>query len=477
VSSNLLRAGVSFIGLSLCVAAAAGQLPTITQLFAFPYDSLTGLLPDGYEPSGPLVQASDGNFYGTNSLGGDDHHGCVNGCFGTVFKLTPAGQLSVLYTFTGSSGTFPLFGLIEGRDGYLYGTTNQGGNGGGTIFRIGKSGGFTLLHNFCATAGCPDGSAPLVLVQGRDGNIYGGTQGGGVNGTGVVFQMTPTGAYTVLHAMDASGSEGCSTEGVTQASDGNLYGVNGYCGAGGGTIFRLTTSGALTVIHTFAGSPGDGSNPWAPPTEATDGNLYGTTVGGGANGQGTVYGISFAGEYHILYSFSGIDGSQVWAPVVQASDGNLWGATLLGGMGNSGTVFALSTSGVLIQNLQLDYFAYGCCSYGLLQGSGGKIYVAGSGGGTYGEGDVFTVDAGLAAPKPQIARFVPKAGAVGSPVLIGGSHFIGTVRVLFNGVSTLYRADNAGYITAIVPAGASSGHITVATPAGHSVSAGVFQVQ
>ncbi len=193
---------------------------------------------DGANPVAGLVQASDGNFYGTTAYG-------VGFALGTVFKMTPGGTLTTLHSFTGNDGAYPSAGLVQGIDGNLYGTTAQGGNleacsnGCGTIFKITPGGTLTTLHSFDGS----DGSASIAaLWQASDGDFYGTTSQGGANNHGAIFKMTPGGTLTTLHSL--TGRDGDAPfAGLVQASDGNFYGTTGLGGAYGyGTAFRLSQS-------------------------------------------------------------------------------------------------------------------------------------------------------------------------------------------------------------------------------------------
>ena len=251
-----------------------------TALYSFPAGSSN--------PYCGVIQGSDGNFYGTTSYNGSSDHG-------TVFEFTPGGTETVLHVFpkvSGGDGAYPFAGVIQGSDGNFYGTTYDGGaSGNGTVFRVTPSGTETVLYSF---AGGTDGANPYAgVIQGRDGNFYGTTYGGGTSGLGTVFRLTPSGTETVLYAF-AGGSDGANPEaGVTQGSDGNLYGATYLGGVDGlGTIFRLTPSGIETILHAFAGGSSDGANDWANLVQGSDGNLYGTTYAGGAGGYGTFFKIT-----------------------------------------------------------------------------------------------------------------------------------------------------------------------------------------
>jgi uncharacterized repeat protein (TIGR03803 family) len=225
---------------------------------------------DGYGPSGGLIQGTDGNFYGTTSNGGafvNDGSFCIACSFGTVYRITPAGAETVLHSFpaSGSDGTSP-FGLIQGTDGNLYGTTLTGGangNGGnalgdGTVYKINPAGVETVLHSFGASSA--DGLNPGGVIQGMDGNLYGITIGGGVHNDGTFYMITLAGVETILHSFGASSTDGVRPGSLIQGADGNFYGVTASGGAhGGGTFFMITPAGAESVVYSFGASSTDGT--------------------------------------------------------------------------------------------------------------------------------------------------------------------------------------------------------------------------
>jgi uncharacterized repeat protein (TIGR03803 family) len=250
---------------------------------------------DGASPYGVLIQATDGNFYGTTVSGGT--HGD-----GTVFKITPSGMLTTLYNFCSQGGEsctdgyFPQAGVVQATNENFYGTTNEGGvNGHGTVFKITKSGILTTLYSFCAQSGCVDGEYPTAgLVQATNGDLYGTTSEGGINNYGTVFKITKSGTLTTLHSFDYTDGD-LPDGGLVQGTDGNLYGTTGDGGTGNyGTIFKITPSGTLTTLYNFClqgGGCKDGEGP-AGLVQDTDGNFYGTTGNGGARKDGTVYSLS-----------------------------------------------------------------------------------------------------------------------------------------------------------------------------------------
>src|ERR1039458_1716400 len=254
---------------------------------------------------------------------------------------SPAQTFTALHSFVGTDGSYPYAGLVQATDGNFYGTTSQfgpGGNGYGTVFEITAGGVLTTLHSFDFT----DGAYPWAgLVQATDGNFYGTTDGGGASSYGTVFKITAGGVLTTLHSFDST--DGANPQaGLVQATDGNFYGTTNVGGAiGYGTVFKITAGGVLTTLHSFDLT--DGAWPQAGLVQATDGNFYGTTSSAGANGYGTVFKITAGGVLTTLHSFAGtFDGSWPYAGLVQATDGNFYGTTNSGGAISYGTVFSLS---------------------------------------------------------------------------------------------------------------------------------------
>ncbi|MGB9255160.1 MAG: choice-of-anchor tandem repeat GloVer-containing protein [Candidatus Korobacteraceae bacterium] len=346
-----------------CAATAiASPAQVLTKIYNF-----QGPPKDGANPSAGLVHASDGNFYGTTFGGGANQNGdCLstNGC-GAIFKVTPGGSATLLYSFCSKSncadGANPQSGLVQGSDGNFYGTTEVGGTGTGcfygtcgTVFKITPQGTLTTLYSFCSQSGCIDGSNPSdALVQANDGNLYGTTFDGGTSscggvGCGTVFKITLSGALTTIHSLTEY--EGYwPYAGLVQATDGYLYGTALNGGANGltglGTVFKISLSGTLTSLHSFNGD--DGEDPYGGLVQASDGNFYGTADGGGANGDGTVFTITSTGTFTTLHNFAESDGLMPYAALLQATDGNFYGTTFEGGTHGLGTVFKMTPSGTL----------------------------------------------------------------------------------------------------------------------------------
>ena len=297
-------------------------------------------------PIGALIQASDGNFYGTTYSGGTSNNG-------TAFKLAANDTITTLWSFgSGVDGQFPNGGLVQASDGNFYGTTASGGTTGyGTVFRLTPGGVETVLWNF---SNGTDGYAPKgSLVMGNDGNLYGTTSVGGTNGTGTIVRVTLAGVETVVWNFGGTNEGYLPAPNLIIGSDGNFYGTTEGGGANdGGTLFKFTTAGALSVVWAF-GAGEDGSGPWSGVTQGSDGNFYGTTVLGGtikicgasnSFGCGTIFRVTPAGEETVLWDFGfGGNGAQVFPlSVVQNADGSLFGVTGSGGTTGGGTIYRLT---------------------------------------------------------------------------------------------------------------------------------------
>lgn len=265
---------------------------------------------DGASPQAPLIQASDGNFYGTTIIGGHYPHRCGGNYCGTVFKITAAGALESA-SFDLADGAQPEGPLTQAADGNFYGTTPQGGSssscgnaGCGTVFKATPAGDLSAFYSFCSQSSCADGYQPIGgLVQGTDGNFYGTTSAGGtdltdcVTGCGTVFKITPDGALMSLHSFSLVDGA-YPLAGLIQATDGNFYGTTSQGGdlachasndsPGCGTVFQITPAGTLTTLHSLELT--DGAYPEAPLFQATNGDLYGSAFQGGDLSCNTPYG-------------------------------------------------------------------------------------------------------------------------------------------------------------------------------------------
>jgi uncharacterized repeat protein (TIGR03803 family) len=481
---------------------------TFTTLFTFDYT-------DGLAPIAGLVQATNGDFYGTTYNGGANPNPTGYGGAGTVFKITPSGTLTTLYNFCAQTsvqanctdGLNPYAGLVQATNGDFYGTTEFGGNanvlcfyGCGTVFKITPSGTLTTLYRFCSQDGCTDGLAPFAgLVQATNGDFYGTTGAGGANtavcsgygvlvgGCGTVFKITPSGNLTTLHSFDAT--DGLAPiAGLVQATNGEFYGTtseggantavcSGYYG-GCGTVFKITPSGNLTTLHSFDVT--DGVAPIAGLVQATNGEFYGTTSEGGANtavcsgyGCGTVFKITPSGTLTTLHTFcsQGVpcaDGYYPETGLLQATHGNFYGTTSEGGATGSGTVFNITPSGALTSFCCAD--GYGVS--GLTQATNGEFLGTTAGGGANGDGTVFSLAVGLG----SFVETQPSSGKVGVAVKILGTKLTGATSVTFNGTAAPFVVASASEITTTVPTGATTGTVKVVTPGGTLSSNVPFRV-
>ena len=370
-----------------CAATAiASPAQTLTTLHNF-----AG--PEGATPSAPMVLASDGNFYGTTIYGGA--HGA-----GAVFKITPSGTLSLLYSFCSvhgyygcADGNAPL-GMVQGRDGNFYGVADQGGElnyAGGTIFKLTPSGALTTLYSFCGIADCTAGQSPTSIMQASDGNLYGVMANAGYNGLGDFYQMTTSGTFTELYDFDGSAGKRPQTP-LVEGHDGNLYGTapsGGFQGAG--TVFKISLSGNPTLLYNFCSQPNctDGGNPSAGLVLGTDGYFYGTTTSGGAYDGGTIFKITPNGALTVLHSFNRPDGINVNAPLVEGRDGNFYGTASADGANNDGTVFQVTPSGAFTNLYSFSGPDGSTPDGGLIQTANGNFYGTTYSGGANNDGTVF----------------------------------------------------------------------------------------
>jgi uncharacterized repeat protein (TIGR03803 family) len=494
----------------LCLAiTVASRAQTFTSLVSFNQSY-------GQNPVGSLVQGFDGNFYGTTEVGGKN-------LAGEVFKITPSGTLTRLYSFCSlancADGGFPLAGLALSSDGNFYGTTVGGGANTnpdcgagrcGTVFKMTPSGTLTTLYSFCGQANCTDGANPVGLVQALDGNFYGTTELGGANnagttcsnsGCGTVFKITATGTLTTLYSFCslASCADGAVPfAGLVQATNGSLYGTT-RAGGSGGTVFKITTTGTLTTLYRFCSQTNcsDGEFPLAGLVQAENGDLYGTTARGGTSnhttlchntGCGTVFKITPSGTLTTLYRFCAqancTDGAEPEAGLVRATDGNFYGTTMWGGQNNGcgsqgsgcGTVFKITPSGT--RTTLYSFCAQTSCADGsladaLFQATNGTFYGSTYKGGSPSKnGTIFSLSMGLG----PFAETLPTAGKVGESVMILGTNLRGTTAVSFDGAAATFTVVSSSEIKTTVPTGATTGTVTVTTPSGTLKSNVAFRV-
>lgn len=461
---TLKQSQIRIVVLILASISAPAAAQTFTSLFSF-----NGT--DGAYPYTAMLQASDGNLYGTTISGGAADNG-------TVFKATPGG----LNTFATVANPNP---LIQATDGNFYGTTSLGGSiGGGTVFKLSLSGELTTIYDFCTLSGCVDGFGPAAaMVEGIDGNFYGTTEQGGTYGLGSVFRITPAGQLTALYSFGERANDG--TYPVTPlvlGTDGNFYGTTSRdLVNNSGTVFKVTPAGVLTTLYTFCSQPNcvDGIAPYALARGA-DGNFYGPTFYGGTNndalclvGCGTIFEVSPEGKLKTIYNLctqSGCsDGANPQAALVLGTDGNFYGTTNFGGNKSCngvtcGTIFKITTGGALTT---LHRFAGpdGGGPFQMVQDTSGTFYGTTYDGGTstkcgIGCGTIFGLSTGLG----PFVRTLPAAGKVGSQVGILGTDLTRATNVTFNGTTAQFSVKSPTLILTRVPASATTGVVQVTLP-------------
>ncbi len=298
-----------------------------------------GAGPTGCFPAGVALDTA-GNLYGTAN-------GCGASNVGLVYEIDTGGHFTVLHTFAGGAdGANPYFGVVLDGAGNVYGSASHGGiRNQGLLFKLDTAGNYTVLHDFAGTA--EYGAGPSGVTLDAAGNLYGTAAPN--DSDGIVYQVDTAGDYTVLHSFNGN-LDGGGPVGVSVGASGLLYGTTASGGAlGGGVVYRLGTGGHETLLHRFT-SGARGNYPLGGVIEDAAGNLYGTTIGGGDsgsyNGNGVVYRIDEAGDYSLLYTFTGgLDGGDPRAGVIEDAAGNLYGTAYKGGTEGFGVVFEISPSG------------------------------------------------------------------------------------------------------------------------------------
>lgn len=426
---------------------------------------------DPYMPGDPglIAQGEDGNLHSTATSGGTN-------TAGAAFVVTPSGSFTSIYDFSYGGGGYPYSGLTLASDGSLWGTTYNTP----TIFKVTPQGGVTTM--FAMTVEGVDGSYPAAPpTQGTDGNFYGTATLGGTNNDGTIYKITPSGTFTVLYTCKATDCYGPRAP-LTQGSDGNFYGTSEYGGANGqGCIFRITPAGMLTVLYSFDYT--HGSSLVAALVQGTDRNFYGTTYGGGNSGYGTIFKMTLAGVLTVLHNMDGFsDGRYLDSGLVQATDGNFYGVAVNGGSTDGyGSLFKITSAGVFAVLYDFDVSTGAYPRTTLLQHTNGLLYGTTQGGGSGSAapcsvgtcGVIYSFNIGAV---PFVSFVGAPVGRVGKSVEILGQGFTGATAVTFGKVPASYTVVSDTYLTAVVPAGATTAAVTVTTPAGRLLSNKKFRV-
>ena len=325
------------------------------------------------------------------------------------------------------------------------------------------------------------------LVQGFTGDFYLSSSAVGgdcfnvsmFEPCGTVFSLTPTGFESPLTVLSQTG---WGSSAVTAGSDGNLYGVtesggsDKLCDSGCGSIFKASLNGTLTYVHSFSYS--DGAWPLTPLTEGKDGSFYGVTYAGGNSGCyfgcGEVFKVAPAGDFTVLHAFEATEANTPYNSLALGSDGNFYGTTTAGGANGSGTVFKVTPSGQLVTLSDLIPGANTSVLLlpNLVQGTDGNLYGVTFSGGSANEGTAYRVTTGLS----PFVKLLPVAAAAGSTITIFGTAAGGATRVTFGGVPASFTQVSPTSISAVVPGGVTNGTVEVTTATGTLRSNLPFQV-
>ncbi len=434
---------------------------------------------EGQFPHGQLVQGRDGNLYGTTSPGTVP---------AKAFRITPSGAYTVLHTFSPTPGSLPpaLSTLMRGLDGNFYGTTTNGNNPGGALFKMTPTGAVTILHHFGAVLN--DGYSidngilrPTPPVQTADGTLYGTTTSGGQNSVGIVYKLTLAGNYSIIHHFVLSLTDGSNPSApLVAGNDGNLYGTTTAGGAPtafSGTVFRITPAGIFKLLYGFNAFDDGGHQPQAPLVKGTDGAFYGTTFGSSSlNQQGNIFKITPAGAYtnlHGLDFFKGVaEGAFPNAGLVQASDGIFYGATSRGGIppglfaDDAGVLFSITRLGSYdVAHIFAKAIDGARPQYSLVQHTNGKLY----GTTRFSKTGINPAGNGSIFSFDSGARpFVfaqPDTGKAGETVGLFGD-FTNVTNVTFNGIPAIATGTGNTFRIVTIPAGSATGLIKINKPAG-----------
>jgi uncharacterized repeat protein (TIGR03803 family) len=466
-TTSTALAALTALAMSSVALPAAAQSFTVLKAFGNGTPVLS--------PRGVLAQGQDGLLYGTSLKGGSLGEG-------TVFAMTPGGDVNVVGSFSDiTGGTTCNTGLSLGRDGSFYGTCADGKSPfeNGTVFSASTASGIATLHAFDGKDGTTP--EPGVPVQGVDGNFYGMTEAGGANGDGTVFVMHGDGSVVVLYNFGGFQDDGREPSGsLNLASDGNFYGTTMAGGKlGGGTVFKMTSGGQVTILHDFPSkSAKEGVMPMGGVVEGKDGKFYGVTFSGGQENLGTIYVLKQTGKTQTLHSFRAIENIAFPCDgMTMAFDRSLYGtaAACKDGTCAGSAIFELTAKGDFKVLHAFDPATDGTEASGaLFLDTNGLLYGLTESGGPNGGGTAYSFDNGLA----PFASLSPASGAVGDTINVYGQGFTEKGTKIFFGKTLASHNFYVGpnYDRVEVPQGATTGTVTVKTPSSKLKSIQTFTV-
>ena len=437
---NVIRRAACNVGLGLVAFVGIGTAakPTVDFKIIFTFEGYGGGLVY-------LIESSPGFFVGAGQTPPSQTVG------GTIFSYSASGIYTPIF-----GAPFPdeFVGFVQASNGLFY--TSELGNASSTTFAIGAEG---KVHNLPIT------TAPTLQVQTPQGYLYG--WGGTISGAQITLELLKfdlAGNQKVLYAVQPS--DGTLYQNLILASDGNFYGQSRLSG-NIGSVFRVTPSGTFTSIATYPDGPVES---YPALIQASNGKLYGTSAKGGANNSGLLFELTLAGQMKTLYNFPRI-GTGIPNGLLEADDGNIYviaqGSYLAGANGYSSILQLNPSTGKLTPIFEFVNPLNGMYPTEILQGSDGLIYGINNAGGTVGNGNIFTLDLGLAKPLPSLQGVQPAQAAVGSTVTLYGRNLLGSTAVSFGGVpATVFTNRSVNYVSAQIPPGAASGTVEVTTPNG-----------
>ncbi len=467
LKSFRMSAALILATLMLLVAAAPVAASAQTYTDLYNFDTSSN-------PIGTLAQGRDGNLYGTTENGGTYGDCEYERTCGTVFQVKPSGTFRVLYNFDIFHGADPYGGLTLGMDGNFYGTTAYGGSTGKNCSVDDQGCGtifkITKSGSLTTLYSFPYGGADMFPYAAPIQATDGNFYG--TTGVGTAYKIAPSGAFTSLGSLP-----GQTAAPLLQATDRTFYGTTNSGGTHGvGTIFKVTPKGIVKTVSNFDGAHG-ASPLYGSLIQGSDGNFYGTGYEGGSYGAGVVFKLTLPKTITVLHNFPDPnypnDGTSPWSGLVQATDGNFYGVTTYGGAKGGGVIFQITPAGGYSILHSFDSISGLYPTSSPMQHTNGKIYGLAGGWGTREGGVVYSLDMGLG----PFVSLVHTSGKAGRSIEVLGQGFTGTTSVSFNGTAATFTVHSDTFLKATVPTGATTGFVTVTTPGGTLTSNKQFIVK